>query len=549
MEETYRPKSESRMKRIFREMENSEVNIQTFYEELEKEFGGYCPFSKFKSLFESFYPQIDKSDIIYFLSKVHLNSLGNINLTLLFTAIARSLNKEILSLKLVFYNIAYTLGKKMKITTKEFFYKLGFQMQTELNVNDFISKVVPELKLTDYVGIAIFKCIDIKKRGVITVQDLVTVIDSYRNDSVFKKGEKNNISGPSKFGNYNISESDFYWLTKLSNKILDQNSTITPKMLFDISKINNEEQISLDILKRKLKSLVFKNEVKADELNFMINALNINGNYRLSFEEFNELLLLPKKQSDLNKDNNEDNKENINNKDIISQLPMKNNYMKFNNFFDTEELKATEGANIKRTKNLYYQTKQQNLQEFPLFSTLIDQKSAISHLHCNSDLDLWVSTSIDGNINLYTLPLCKQARTIKIGKKCSYSFLTSSPLPCIVVICDETDNSEIIVYSLNGKLITNKELYFKLSNPIIIKNLNGIEYLAYIGKEGISIHYLPTLELLFNKDIGQNIHTIFTSEDKKCLYCVNRNGNDIYLIREEIKKNIRNASMALMNSL
>jgi len=180
---------------------------------------------------------------------------------------------------------------------------------------------------------------------------------------------------------------------------------------------------------------------------------------------------------------------------------------------------------------------------------LIDQKSAISHLHCNSDLDLWVSTSIDGYINLYTLPLCKQARTIKIGKKCSYSFLTSSPLPCIVVICDETDNTEIIVYSLNGKLITNKELYFKLSCPILIKNLNGIEYLAYIGKEGISIHYLPTLELLFNKDIGQNIHTIFTSKDNKCLYCINRNGNEIYLIREEIKKNIRNASMALMNSL
>ena len=190
-----------------------------------------------------------------------------------------------------------------------------------------------------------------------------------------------------------------------------------------------------------------------------------------------------------------------------------------------------------------------DIEKWEIIKYLIDHKSAISHLHCSSDLDLWVSTSIDGYINLYTLPLCKQARTIKIGKKCSYSFLASSPLPCIVVICDETNNSEIIVYSLNGKLITNKELYFKLSNPIIIKNLNGNEYLAYIGKEGISIHYLPTLELLFNKDIGQNIHTIFTSEDKKCLYCINRNGNEIYLIREEIKKNIRNASMAIMNSL
>ena len=390
MEETYRPKSESRMKRIFREMENSEINIQTFYEQLEKEFGGYCPFSKFKSLLESFYPQIDKSDIIYFLSKVHLNSLGNINLTLLFNAIARYLNKEILSLKLVFYNIAYILGKKMKITTKEFFYKLGFQMQTELNVNDFISKVIPELKLSDFIGITIFKSIDTKKKGVITVQDLVTVIDSYRNDAVFKKGEKNYFSGPSKFGKYNISENDFYWLSKLSNKILEQNSTITPKMLFDISKINNEEQISLDILKRKLNSLVFKNEGKADELNFMINALNVNGNKRLSFEEFNELLLLPRKENDLNKDNNEDNKGTINSKDIISDLPIKNNYTTFNNFkFDTEEINATE-AGLKRTKNIYYLNKQENFQEFPLFSTLIDKKSEnmkTDHFFINASLE------------------------------------------------------------------------------------------------------------------------------------------------------------------
>ena len=239
MEEIYPQKgekSESRMKKIFREMENSEVNIQTFYEQLEKEFGGYCPFSKFKTLLESFYPQIDKTDIIYFLSKVHLNSLGNVNLTLLFNAIARYLNKEILSLKLVFYNIAYILGKKMKITTKEFFYKLGFQMQTELNVNDLLTRVIPELKLTNYVGITIFKSIDTKNKGVIMVQDLVTVIDSYRNDSVFKKGKNNNVYGTLKYGQYNINENDFYWLTKLSDRILDKNSTITPKMLFDISK-------------------------------------------------------------------------------------------------------------------------------------------------------------------------------------------------------------------------------------------------------------------------------------------------------------------------
>ena len=383
MEETYRQKNESRMKRIFREMESSEVNIQTFYEQLEKEFGGYCPFSKFKALLESFYPQIDKTDIIYFLNKIHLNSLGNVNLTLLFNAIARTLNKEILSLKLVFYNMAYILGKKKKITTKEFFYKLGYQMQTELNVNDFITKVIPDFQFTDYIGITIFKSIDTRNKGVIMVQDLVTVIDSYRNDSIYKKSGNSNFYGSSYLGKYNLSESDFYWLSKLSNRIFDENSNLTPKMLFDISKINDEEQISLDILKRKLNNLVFKNEYKAEELNYMINALNINKNNKLTFEEFNELLLLPKNHSNINKNNNENN-DAINNKDAISKLPIKNNYDAFNKYkFDTEEINATNASNLKRTKNILYgnklqqKTQEQNaqIQEFPLFKDLIDKKT------------------------------------------------------------------------------------------------------------------------------------------------------------------------------
>ena len=337
MEDTARP---SRMRKIFNEMENSEVNIKTFYEQLEKEFGAYCPFSRFKSLLESFYPQLDKTDIIHFLSKVHLNSLGNVNLILLFNAIARYLNKEILSLKLVFYNMAYMLSKKMKITTKEFFYKLGFQMQTELNVNDFITKVIPEFKFSEYVGITIFKSIDTNNKGIILVQDLVTVIDSYRNDSIYKIGENintYNLSGIN-YGKHVISENDFYWLSKLSNKILSENSTITPKMLFDISKENDEERMNLDILKRKLNSLVFKKECKADELNLMIKALNVNKNNKLSFEEFNDLLLLPKKYG--KPDNvNLDNSEQKSNQGMISELPLKSNYTAFDRIkFEKEDI-------------------------------------------------------------------------------------------------------------------------------------------------------------------------------------------------------------------
>ena len=189
-----------------------------------------------------------------------------------------------------------------------------------------------------------------------------------------------------------------------------------------------------------------------------------------------------------------------------------------------------------------------NIEKWELIKIITDQKSAISHVHCNSDLYLWVSTSINGYVNLYTLPLCKLARTIKVSShNCSYSFLVSSPLPSIVIINDE-DNSEINVFSINGRMITKHQLYFKLNSPIIFRDLNANEYLGYIGKDVITIHSLPILETLANINISPKlgIYTLFTSEDKKMLYCVNKSGSSVYVIRDEVKKNMRNASIAVL---
>jgi WD40 repeat protein len=189
----------------------------------------------------------------------------------------------------------------------------------------------------------------------------------------------------------------------------------------------------------------------------------------------------------------------------------------------------------------------QDINKWEKINCLYDHKKEISHIHCNSDLSLWVSTSINGYINLYTLPLCKLARTIKINSpKCCYAFLSSSPLPSIVVISEET-GSKIIVYSINGKMIKKPNLLnFKLKNPIIIKDLNSNEYLCYIGLKTITIHSLPNLEPKVNVDINSGIYTIFTSEDKRSLYCLNKNGSQVCIIKDEIKKALRSPSTIVM---
>ena len=82
------------------------------------------------------------------------------------------------------------------------------------------------------------------------------------------------------------------------------------------------------------------------------------------------------------------------------------------------------------------------------------------------------------------------------------------------------------------------QLYYQLSNPIIINDLNSNEYLSYIGKEAISIVSLPHLELIANIDIKSNIdiNNMFISQDKLSLYCINESGNKAYVIRDEVKK-------------
>ena len=142
----------------------------------------------------------------------------------------------------------------------------------------------------------------------------------------------------------------------------------------------------------------------------------------------------------------------------------------------------------------------------------------------------------DGYICLYTLPLCKLIRCIKApNKNYSYVFLSDSPLPCIILLSDE-ENTEILVYSINGKLIYKRQEYNRILSPIIIKDLNSYDYLAYIGNNNIMILSIPDLNVDVTFDNLKEIIYICVNEDKKTLYALNQNGNEIYIIKDEVRK-------------
>ncbi len=56
---------ENKIKSILEELNQTDTPITTFYEQMEKEFGNRCQFSKFKLNIENFYPQQSKRKFYY----------------------------------------------------------------------------------------------------------------------------------------------------------------------------------------------------------------------------------------------------------------------------------------------------------------------------------------------------------------------------------------------------------------------------------------------------------------------------------------------------
>ena len=164
--------------------------------------------------------------------------------------------------------------------------------------------------------------------------------------------------------------------------------------------------------------------------------------------------------------------------------------------------------------------------------------SAISDININNDLNLFATISIDGYINLYTLPLCKLVRSIKVPladdkeSKCNYVFLSESSLPSIIVTIEDSKNCEIYSYSINGKLLNNIKEDKDMDCLRKIKDLNSFEYLVYYSNSQIYIRNLPSLSVqIIVKNIF-NVKSLCINDDLSAIFAFSEDGTQIQAIRD-----------------
>ena len=132
-----------------------------------------------------------------------------------------------------------------------------------------------------------------------------------------------------------------------------------------------------------------------------------------------------------------------------------------------------------------------NYLKFKIIKKLTDHNKQIKYIDYNPRLNLFLSYSLDGFINIYTFPKCKLVRAIKTINITNSELilqkvvLVSYPFPMIFTY----DKYNMYTLSLNGELIKKEEIKDKNIKiyPCIDKNCGLINDYIIIEKNNKNI--------------------------------------------------------------
>ena len=176
-----------------------------------------------------------------------------------------------------------------------------------------------------------------------------------------------------------------------------------------------------------------------------------------------------------------------------------------------------------------------NSKEWKMIYLINDQLKSISSIDCNNELNIWASASIDGYINIYTLPLCKLTKSFKVPLKsiCNYIYICDFPLPSILIIYEK----DIYLYSINGFKIYNQKENEIIINPIVFKDFFGNNFVAYIlNNKEIFIRKICDFSFQVRIESESEIDYLCPGVDMKILYTFDKQGTQIDVILCDTKK-------------
>ena len=140
-----------------------------------------------------------------------------------------------------------------------------------------------------------------------------------------------------------------------------------------------------------------------------------------------------------------------------------------------------------------------NIDNYQVMKKITDHYKQIKYIDFNPRLNLFLSYSLDGFINIYTFPKCKLVRTIKVNNITKSKeilikvVLVSNPFP--MVFFNDKDN--MYTLTLNGELIKKEKIINKDLKiyPCIDKNCGLINDYIILSADKVKENLSNTIQL------------------------------------------------------
>ena len=419
-----------------------------------------------------------------------------------------------------------------------------------------------------------------KNRSDIVVYVLRELLEGINKEKIFDW--VNLIFGENQFGNnaaniYNIflPYSYEYWAHKKINNLCPDDDINDIKTYFELGVCPSQLFKKKKNFKKKNTNLENKeNELDIENCGIIYEKLICNENikdvYFIMFNSLNQNIQFVKKENIIEKDKNNN---------IIYQINYSNNKLSsfkkllcgqikdifiitgfYNGFVfifgknENEEIRSknpiinsrdmsmiTALEINKKETEIYLGTKKGSIiiyrykkekkdkNESLIFHRMIHNNiKRINYINSNDKLNLFISCSEDGFINLYLYLTCELIGSIYNKVKCDYVFLFNSPLPSFTTFSNS--NSKFNCYTINGNEIDLKDFDIqnkiieipneRIYSPLIITN-KFKDYLIYISnRKEIVIRRAPYMEY---------IRSIFIKFDNLLLTSIKYINNNIYV--------------------
>lgn len=112
--------------------------------------------------------------------------------------------------------------------------------------------------------------------------------------------------------------------------------------------------------------------------------------------------------------------------------------------------------------------------QWTLHLIIHDHSQEIRSIAISNTLNVLVTSSLDGYVNLYTLPEAKMFRSLSNRGPIDNVFLSAYPIPCVLTYSDKS----LITYAINGQLIHCEIEEHAILSPIVFTDINFNDFLV-----------------------------------------------------------------------